>query len=378
MVAYTIFSDQAYLPADAPHHMMLYPFWGMPPVDPREPNQSRFDRYIEQAPEYMRLTSLEAADIAVLPFPWEQSIKNPQSIDVATQFVQHAQQAGKPVVIFFWHDSAAPVSLANENTIIFRTSLYRSRQRPNVFAMPAWSEDFVECYLNGQLVIRPKQPRPVVGFCGLAATYYRATQQRQLQGWRQRLDWRRHAKHMVYAGKRWLKHRLYATHMPRYTDGSVRSVALQALDNSSRVDTNFVVREHFLGGVRLPTGQKDYYKVALVRQEYVQNMVESDYILCARGAGNFSYRLYETLCTGRIPVFIDTDCVLPFHNTINWKDYCVWVDERNIHRIGQYVHDFHRSLSPEGFEDLQRRCRQLWEEYLSPHGFFRHLYQHFQ
>ena len=36
------------------------------------------------------------------------------------------------------------------------------------------------------------------------------------------------------------------------------------------------------------------------------------YGLCVRGFGNFSFRLGETLMMGRIPILIDTECILPF------------------------------------------------------------------
>ena len=113
------------------------------------------------------------------------------------------------------------------------------------------------------------------------------------------------------------------------------------------------------------------------RNEYVQNMVESDYILCARGAGNFSYRLYETLCCGRIPVFIDTDCVLPLESSIDWKSHCVWVEGSDVAHIGDQVAAFHASLTPAEFADRQRACRALWETHLSPQGFFAHFPEHF-
>ncbi len=77
-----------------------------------------------------------------------------------------------------------------------------------------------------------------------------------------------------------------------------------------------------------------------VRQEYVHSMMESDYILCARGAGNFSRRLYEALSCGRIPVFVDTDCVLPYQSEINWKEYFVCGL-----RVGEKVAEFHGLLS---------------------------------
>jgi hypothetical protein len=105
-------------------------------------------------------------------------------------------------------------------------------------------------------------------------------------------------------------------------------------------------------------------------------MVNSDYILCARGKGNFSFRLYETLSCGRIPVFINTDCVLPYDFEINWKEFCVWVEEEDIDSIAKRVAEFHNALTPEGFTAIQRKCRKLWEDRLSPEGFFANFHKH--
>jgi hypothetical protein len=106
-------------------------------------------------------------------------------------------------------------------------------------------------------------------------------------------------------------------------------------------------------------------------------MIASDYVLCARGTGNYSYRLYEALSLGRIPVFVDTDCVLPYDFAIDWPSYGVWIDRRSVKHIGERVAEFHAGLSDEGFMELQRRCRLLWEEYLSPLGFFSKFRLHF-
>jgi hypothetical protein len=105
-------------------------------------------------------------------------------------------------------------------------------------------------------------------------------------------------------------------------------------------------------------------------------VIDSDYTLCVRGVGNFSYRLYETLSCGRIPVFVDTDCVLPYDSVIRWKDYCVYLDESEVAVIGERIAEFHRELSPSRFEGLQRDCRKLWEDYISPAGFFRNFHRH--
>ena len=106
-------------------------------------------------------------------------------------------------------------------------------------------------------------------------------------------------------------------------------------------------------------------------------MLESDYALCVRGNGNFSYRLYETLCMGRIPVFVDTDCVLPLDFDIAWREHCVWVDETEIDRIGDRILEFHDSVDEGEFEERQRACRDLWETHISPQGFFSSFHRHF-
>lgn len=77
------------------------------------------------------------------------------------------------------------------------------------------------------------------------------------------------------------------------------------------------------------------------RYEFVKNMQESDYIINCRGSGNYSHRLIETLCCGKIPIFIDTDCVLPYDSAINWKNYCIWVEENEVPFIAEKVLDFH-------------------------------------
>jgi len=88
--------------------------------------------------------------------------------------------------------------------------------------------------------------------------------------------------------------------------------------------------------------------------------------------------LYETLSFGRIPIFINTDCVLPYDFAIDWKKYCVWVDESELPFIADKVADFHNALAPQEFEDLQYECRRMWEEWLSPEGFFDNFYRHLE
>jgi hypothetical protein len=101
--------------------------------------------------------------------------------------------------------------------------------------------------------------------------------------------------------------------------------------------------------------------------------LNSDYTLCVRGIGNNSVRFYETICCGRIPIFVNTDSVLPFEHLINWKALCVWVDEKEIDNIAEVVANYHKKISPQEFIDLQIQLRNIWKQYFSPEGFFNNM-----
>jgi hypothetical protein len=75
-------------------------------------------------------------------------------------------------------------------------------------------------------------------------------------------------------------------------------------------------------------------------------------------------------------VFFNTDCVLPYESLIKWRDYCVWVEGDDMGQTAQAILRHYASHTPESFVALQRRCRQLWLDYLSLDGFFRNFHRH--
>ena len=356
-----IFSDPDYVYPGVGHVAMLYPFWGVDSENPQHPAAGRYDEYAQLGDRYFELVPLEEADVAVLPMPWEQVLASDEAMLRAKEFIALARSAHKDTIVFYWSDSAEPVPFSN--TIVFRTSLYRSRRSSNEFAMPAWSEDFVTKYLGGELRLRPKSALPVVGFCG-----YSAPMQSHLRwGLESAL------------GK--VNRILQSPQSIRTSEipGPIlRSKAIRLLSRSRLIQSNFSLRKKFLAGALLSDGSLNFDRYQAARREYVQNMVESDYILCIRGGGNFSYRLYETMSTGRIPILVNTDCVLPYDWDIDWKDYTVWIDVTDIDHLAERVFEHHSNLSRKQFVDLQLRCRQLWEERLSPLGFFQNLHRHLQ
>ncbi|HJQ51912.1 MAG TPA: hypothetical protein VJ838_15465 [Gaiellaceae bacterium] len=344
---FSIFSDRRFLASEStPHAVILSPFWGINPETP--PDTGRFERYAELGGSFLRLTSLPDCEVGIFPQNWETA--GERAADLGEEFAALCRAAGKEPVIFSGADPTDPLPV---DATTFRTSLIRSQRRSNEFAFPAWSEDFLACYLEGRLRLRPKRACPVVSFCGNtmagAPTRTLGSTVRRFLGRPQ-------------------------THVTRGLHGEhPRTLALLAVDQDRRLEANFILRETFWAGA-----VGDTRSLLEARREYVANMVDSDYVLCVRGIGNFSYRLYETLSLGRIPVFVDTDCVLPLDFEIEWRNQCVWVDETDVERIGDRVLEFHESLDEAEFEARQRACRQLWETRISPEGFFASFHRHFE
>jgi hypothetical protein len=149
---------------------------------------------------------------------------------------------------------------------------------------------------------------------------------------------------------------------------------LDALARCPRIDTDFVLRTRYRAGVR-SADRNDPAQTA--RREFLQNVLETDYTVCMRGGGNFSVRFYEALALCRVPAFVDTDCVLPYSEQVNWRQYTVWIDETELSRAGDLIADFHANLSSREFAELQLACRAVWVDRLTTNGFYTHFREHF-
>lgn len=361
-----IYSERCYLPDGLPHVALLYPFWGKDAdglynSNSPNPNSHRYDRYIDASPPLFEMAQLEEAQLALLPFDWSQVDNHPQARLMAKQMADAAALQGVPIAVFYLDDATTAVEL--ENSLVFRTSADRSSRRQNEAVIPAWSEDFVEHYCNGQVQLRSKSSEPVVGYCGYDAlvkpknvlTNYIRLQLGATPG---------AARMAAKIGVELVKHPQSWLYGSR-----IRSQALFILSKSKGLRRNFIIRNALHHTHQLTLTQ---------RQQFVENMLSSDYILCARGGGNFSYRFYETLSCGRIPVLINTDCELPFERWIDWKRYCVWVEEEDLPHLGDRICEFHNRLTPQQFQDLQLECRNLWLEWLSPQGFLSNFHRYFE
>jgi glycosyltransferase involved in cell wall biosynthesis len=90
------------------------------------------------------------------------------------------------------------------------------------------------------------------------------------------------------------------------------------------------------------------------KDEYVEHLSKNTYILCPRGTENYSYRIYETLSFGRVPVIIDTDVVLP--PEINWDRLVVRVPYSSIDNLPELIRQDYNRHSSAAFSVRQQEA----------------------
>ncbi len=305
-------------------------------------------------PMFLLTEDPNSAEYFFLPYTWNYYVEN-RRIDLAQKLIDQSQEHGKKTIIFSSGDYTANGPF--RNSVVIQTSAFKSRDGSDgnkLLAMPTFIEDYLQTYFQGNLPNRPWVKKPVVGFCGQS----NGTQ----------LDFLRRKANIMSINLRYGLG-LMRWEPPRIEPTLFRHRILQKIAGSVDIQTNFIMRTQYRAGYR-PRNKDPFHPT---RVEFVNNIAESDYTVCMRGGGNFSARFYETLALGRIPIFVNTDCILPFDDVVNYKEFMVWVEQEELPSINQKILDFHQALNQEKFSELQRANRNLWETYLTKKGFYENL-----
>ncbi len=204
----------------------------------------------------------------------------------------------KKVIAFYCDDNDKPFELPS-NLILFRTSVNKSTMQPQERVFPAMVADYFPG--NVELPNTPKNFK--IGYCGRE-------------------------------------------------DGFRKSIldTIQSLN----LETDIQYTGAFWGT------RADLVDKLNSKRKFHRSLLENQFALCARGEGNFSYRFYEALSFGCIPVLIDTDTVLPFEKIIPWDDYIIRIKKEDLEKLPNLIHS--SWINPQ-------KNRLLWQKYFSPSGF---------
>jgi hypothetical protein len=108
---------------------------------------------------------------------------------------------------------------------------------------------------------------------------------------------------------------------------------------------------------------KDAVKRDQIRRNYIEAILDSNFVLCPRGIGAASMRLFEVMELGRAPVVI-SDAWQPIPN-LPWSDFALFVQEKDAEQIPALL----EAARPRAAE-MGRRAREVWERHYSPNRIF--------
>tara|TARA_A100001015_G_C15039398_1_gene738571 strand:- start:2928 stop:3989 length:1062 start_codon:yes stop_codon:yes gene_type:complete len=243
-----------------------------------------------------------------------------------------------------------------DKIIYFRMGGFKSTLSNNNQGFPATLSDQVEkIFGRKKIIIHKKSVIPKIGFCGHATAsktiYIKQT-----------------IKFMLENIKRFFSYPLRKDYEIFFQSGFIRYQILKKIEKDSRFQTDFIYRNQYRAGA------KNLMERKTTTLDHYNNIIKSDYTICIRGTGNFSIRFYETLMMGRIPILIDTDCILPFHKIINWDKHIIRIKWSEIDNFADIVLDFHKNISQLDFIKMQKNNRKLWLEKLNPSWTLKHLF----
>jgi len=300
--------------------------------------------------DFYLTTDIETANYVIIPMSWNY-YHDKKMVNTIMAFYKNIPKEIQ-VISFVFGDSGVAIPKKFKG-FVFRVSGRKTKLPENHIGMPVFIEDpILKFYNNDKTVLsKPILNTPVVGFCGQAVGLGIQTLKEYL--------------------KRIVKNSLsYSGFSIKDPDALMSTTyfrwnILRRIKNSSTIKSNFILRHLYRAGVKT---HKDKHPTTL---EFYDNIKNSYYTVCMRGAGNFSRRFYETLALGRIPVFVDTDCLLPLDGIIDWKQHVVWVDYSERHLVVKKIEEFHKQHSSKSLNNLFQENRNLWENQLQLYSFFK-------
>jgi len=101
-------------------------------------------------------------------------------------------------------------------------------------------------------------------------------------------------------------------------------------------------------------------------QNFISVTKRSKFALVPRGYGKSSFRLYEVMQLGAIPVFVYDESWFPFESDIDWDSFCVRIGISEIHMIDNIL----SSKSEEQITSMQNVLKSVWSEYFTMSAVF--------
>ena len=285
------------------------------------------------------------ADILILPLTWNYYFQYGKTNE-ANEIIKYYELLNKPIIT--WVSGDYTHKVMDGNFILLQHNLHKSKRKNNEYAYPVIIRDPFD-YLNFCGVnIASGFKKTRISFCGTA-------------NWTLLDKCESFLKEFFFR----IKNRAFRPYLDLgfpVSGMNLREKLLKSFKQNKNLDTHIIIRKR--RDSSLISNEK--YKF-----EYWNNILLAPFTICVRGNGNFSVRFYETLALGRIPILIDTDCVLPLDNEINWHKHCIIIkNNTKPNRIVDSVILSINAMDDNDIINMQIANRKLWIDKLSFSGFY--------
>jgi hypothetical protein len=133
------------------------------------------------------------------------------------------------------------------------------------------------------------------------------------------------------------------------------------MKDSPRLETNFIFKMTFWDG---KPGDKQTIK------DFDDTIESSEFVFSPRGAGNYSYRFYQALKAGRIPVVTNEELVMPFKDgLIDWNSICVFINPGDD--IVEKIYEF---WNANDIYEVQQKTAKIFNHYIAAGKVEQNLY----
>lgn len=91
--------------------------------------------------------------------------------------------------------------------------------------------------------------------------------------------------------------------------------------------------------------------------QFAEKTAESHFAICPRGYGKTSFRLYEAIQLGTIPVYISDKFWLPYSDRLDWSKFCVL--HEGTDNLEGLMHDLYRLIGTEKYYDMMENLKAV-------------------
>lgn len=317
------------------HAPFLYPFWGNPNAESSLFARDMFNAYSFDTNLYTITTNVDEADMVFAPYRHVWLLQHDRQL--LRTCIETAEKSRKPLLIDGMGDVEFPIRY--DNAYVLRIGGYRFLPEKNRIQLPPASDDLLERCRGGLLQTREKKPgRPVVGFAAWVGYPVGA-----------------HIKTVIKESPLRLRGLFDDRYRACQKGIFWRQRAVRALSKSPAVSFNLRARATFSGTSK--TAQGD---MQTLREELVATILDSDMALDVRGDANDATRLFEICSLGRIPVVLDTERNFPFEKYLDYGQFSLKVDFRDVEKLPDIIADFYASVTPERFVAMQSAARDAF------------------